>query len=101
MFNTSLDVLYIVLAAIILLVGILLAIALIYLIFVLRDVSKTSHSIRDTVKKVNDFVYRPLVMANAVMDKVAPILESLAHKGEKMAEDAANKMKKRGRSKKK
>ena len=56
---------------------------------------------RDTVKKVNDFVYRPLVMANAVMDKVAPILESIAHKGEEMAEAAAKKAKKRGRSRKK
>ncbi len=101
MFNTSLDILYIVLAAVILLVGILLAIAIIYLIFILRDVSKTSHYVRDTVKKVNDFVYRPLVMANSVMDKVAPILESLAHRGEELAEAAVKKTKKRGRPRKK
>ncbi|MFC1655339.1 hypothetical protein ACFL3C_00545 [Patescibacteria group bacterium] len=101
MFNSSLDILYIVLAAVILLVGILLAIAIIYLIFILRDASKTSHYVRDTVKKVNDFVYRPLVMANSVMDKVAPILESIAHRGEEMAESAARKVKKRGRPRKK
>jgi uncharacterized protein YoxC len=101
MFNSSLDILFIVLAAVILLVGILLAIAIIYLIFILRDASKTSQLVRDTVKKVNDLVYRPLVIANSIVEKVTPIIETITQKGEEMAKNAIKEKKKRGRPKKK
>jgi hypothetical protein len=90
MINTSLDILYIVLAAVILLVGILLAIAILYLIFILRDASKATYFIKDTAQKVNDFVYKPLLIAHSVMDKILPILESLKERGENMAEKVAN-----------
>jgi len=90
MINTSLDILYVVLAAVILLVGILLAIAILYLIFILRDASKATYFIKDTAQKVNDFVYKPLLIAHSIMDKILPILESLKERGENMAEKVAN-----------
>ena len=99
MFDTSLDLLYVALAVIILLVGILLAIAIVYLIMILRDVSKASYFVRDTAKQVNEFVYKPLAMAHGVMEKIAPIIEKLQERGEEMAETAMKK--KRGRPKKK
>jgi len=91
MINTSLDILYVVLAAVILLVGILLAIAILYLIFILRDASKATYFIKDTAQKVNDFVYKPLLIAHSVMDKILPILESLKERGEGMAKKARKK----------
>jgi hypothetical protein len=99
MFDTSLDILYIALAVIILLVGILLAIAIVYLIMILRDVSKASYFVRDTAKQVNEFVYKPLSMAHGVIEKLAPIIENLQRRGEEMAENAIKKRK--GRPKKK
>lgn len=103
MITTSLDILYVVLAAVILLVGILLAIAILYLIFILRDASKATYFIKDTAEKVNEFVYKPLMMAHSIMDKIGPILEQIKEKGEEVAEKAATKKakKKRGRPKKK
>lgn len=102
MITTSLDILYVVLAAVILLVGILLAVAILYLIFILRDASKATYFIKDTAEKVNEFVYKPLMMAHSIMDKLGPILESIKERGEGMAEKAANKRaKKKGRPKKK
>ena len=103
MITTSLDILYIVLAAVILLVGILLAIAILYLIFILRDASKATYFIKDTAEKVNEFVYKPLMIAHSVIDKIAPILESMRERGEDAVENAVKKAKskKRGRPKKK
>ncbi|MBA4336814.1 hypothetical protein C0416_03510 [bacterium] len=95
MINTSLDILYIVLAAVILLVGILLAIAILYLIFILRDASKATYFIKDTAQKVNDFVYKPLLIAHSVMDKILPIIDSLREKGEEMADKAKKKKSRR------
>ncbi|MCD6109278.1 hypothetical protein J7J83_00770 [bacterium] len=102
MINTSLDILYIVLAAVILLVGILLAIAIIYLIFILRDASKATYFVKDTAQKLNDFVYKPLLVAQSIMDKISPILESMREKGGDAVENVTkNKVKKRERPKKK
>lgn len=102
MITTSVDILYVVLATVILLVGILIAIAILYLIFILRDASKATYYIKDTAQKLNDFVYKPLLIAHSVMDKIGPILESLKERGEDMAEKATKKkIKKRERPKKK
>lgn len=82
MFDNPLNLLYIVLAAIILLIGILLAIALVYLIMILRDVSKASFFVRDTAEKVNEFMYKPLMMATTIVENLKPIIENLQEKGE-------------------
>lgn len=82
MFENPLNLLYIVLAAVILLLGILLAIAIVYLIMILRDASKASFFIRDSAEKVNEFLYKPLMMATTIVENIKPILENLQEKGE-------------------
>lgn len=82
MFDNPLNLLFIVLAAIILLVGILLAIALVYVIMILRDASKASFFVRDTAEKMNEFMYKPLMMATTIIENIKPILETLQEKGE-------------------
>jgi len=84
MFENPLNLLYIVLAAVILLLGILIAIALVYLIMILRDASKASFFVRDTAEKVNEFMYKPLMMATTIVENIKPILENLQEKGEGM-----------------
>ncbi len=82
MFENPLNLLYIVLAAVILLIGILSAIALVYFIMILRDASKASYFVRDTAEKVNEFMYKPLMMATTIVENIKPILENLHEKGE-------------------
>lgn len=84
MFDNPLNILYIVLAVVILLIGILLAIALVYFIMILRDASKASFFIRDTAEKVNEFMYKPLMMASTIIENIKPILENLQERGEGM-----------------
>lgn len=102
MFTSSLDFLYFSLAVFIILIGILLAVAIVYLIFILRDVSKTTYFLRDTMKQVNDFLYTPLMVANSVIEKIGPILEAAQKRGMEIIESQEkSKSKKRGRPKKK
>ena len=91
MINSSLDILFLVLAAIILLVGVLLAIAIVYLIMILRDASKATYFIRDTAKQINDFVYKPIVLVNSILEKLGPVIEMLKTRGEDIAEAAVKK----------
>ena len=93
MFDNPLNLLYIVLATVILLLGILLAIALVYMIMILRDASKASFFVRDTAEKVNEFMYKPLMMATTIVENIKPILENLQSKGEDI-------LKKKGKKKK-
>jgi sensor histidine kinase YesM len=102
MFTSSLDFLYFSLAVFIILIGILLAVAIVYLIFILRDVSKTTYFLRDTMKQVNDFLYTPLMVANSVIEKIGPIIEAAQKRGMEILESQEkSKSKKRGRPKKK
>lgn len=101
MFDSPLNILYMVLAVVVLLCGILFAIALIYFIFILRDVSKATFLARDTMEKVNDFIYKPLSVLNSVMEKVGPLVEKMQERGEEIMEEKMKKArKKRGRPKK-
>lgn len=84
MFDNPLNLLYIVLAAVILLIGILLAIALVYLIMILRDASKASYYARDTLEKVNEFIYKPITIASSILENIKPIIENLQSRGEDM-----------------
>ncbi|MFC1647650.1 hypothetical protein ACFL10_01495, partial [Patescibacteria group bacterium] len=84
MFDNPQNLFYIVITAVILLIGILLAIALVYLIMVLRDVSKATFLARDTLEKVNEFMYKPLTLASSVIENIRPIIENLQAKGEEV-----------------
>ncbi len=95
MIDDPLNLLYIVLAVVILLVGILLAIAIVYLIMILRDMSKASYLARDTIEKINEFIYKPLQMGTMILEHIKPVLENLKERGEEELK------KKRGRPKKK
>ncbi len=82
MIDDPLNLLYIVLAVVILLVGILLAIAIVYLIMILRDMSKASYLARDTIEKINEFIYKPLQMGTMILEHIKPVLENLKERGE-------------------
>lgn len=101
MFTSSLDFLYVALGIAILLIGILLAIAIIYLIFILRDLSKTTYFLRDTLKQVNDLIYKPIMIANSIMEKIGPIIEAAQKRGMEMMEQREEESRKKTTKKKK
>ena len=92
MFGTTLDILYFVLSIGIALFAIFGSVALFYLIFILRDLSKASHEVKDLAEKLNEFVYQPIKIALAIADKVKPIIESMH---EKVEEEVKKKKKKK------
>ena len=76
LFDSPQETLYTVLIISIVILTIFLAVALLYLILVLRDSSKILDKVRDTTEKVNDFVVKPVKLATTLIDHLKPILES-------------------------
>ena len=75
MFETTGDILNLVLAVGIGAVVIFLCIALFYAIFVLRDISSTTKVLRKTANKVDHILVQPVKLANFLFSKVKDIAE--------------------------
>lgn len=83
MFTDSQTTLYIVLSIAVALLTIFLCVTLIYLILILRDLSKMLEKIRETVDRVNAFILKPVSLASSIVDHVRPLIESaLERRGE-------------------
>lgn len=80
MFATSLDMLHMSLAIGFIILVIFLSIALLYLIFILRDTSKMTQDAREVTDKVNQIVVSPLKMIGYFMDQAKPIVDSVKRK---------------------
>ncbi|KKP37531.1 MAG: hypothetical protein UR28_C0029G0013 [Candidatus Peregrinibacteria bacterium GW2011_GWF2_33_10] len=70
------DYLYIIIASSVSLLTILLALALIYLVFILRDVTKIVDQVDETVNKVQDCLLKPIALTNQLLQIIRSILES-------------------------
>lgn len=73
MFETTGDILNIVLAIGIGAVALFLCIMLYYLIFVLRDISGTTKVLRKTAKQVDDILIKPAKMMTFLFSKIRDI----------------------------
>ena len=93
MFSDPQSTLHIVLAISAAFLTIFLSVALIYVILILRDVSKMLDRVRETVDAVNSFVLRPVALATSIVDHLRPVIESL------MERHSARKAKSEGREK--
>lgn len=91
---TSLDFLYIALGVGFLLLTIFGSIAVFYMIFILRDVSKATDSIRDTAEKLNEYILSPIKVANAVIERAKPIYDAIQRKRSEMEERMEEKVEK-------
>ncbi len=80
MFADSQTTLYVVLSIAAALLTIFLCVTLIYLILILRDVSKMLEKIRETVDRVNTFILKPVSLASSIVDHVRPLIESALEK---------------------
>ncbi|HRY91611.1 MAG TPA: DUF948 domain-containing protein [Candidatus Gracilibacteria bacterium] len=79
-----------------------LCIAIAYLIKILRDVSRTTHTVTDIVEKVNEnvakitdkvtdvteqiaeYVVKPVSVIQFLMEKIRPVIDMIQRKGEEL-----------------
>ena len=69
MLETSKDLLNLSLAIGFGLIAIFLSIALFYAIFVLRDISEVTHSLRKTSRKINDLLIQPAKILTTILSR--------------------------------
>ncbi len=75
-----LSFLYIALGVGFLLVAIFLCATLIYIIQILRDVTKITDNISETTERVNDYLVQPFAFLSSASEYIKPILETLKNK---------------------
>lgn len=77
---TSLDILYLVLSAAILVVAILTAVLIINLTLVLRDFRKMSRTAGDMTEKLHSMVLTPISYVSKVAENLSPYVEEYIEK---------------------
>lgn len=75
MFETTKDILNIVLAAGFGLIALFLSIALFYAIFILRDLSETTKALKSTAKQINTLIVQPTKIAAMLYGKIKKIAD--------------------------
>ena len=70
----SINILYLTLSLSVALLTIFLSITLIYLMFILRDVSKGIDEVKAIVDKVNNYIAKPILMTKTILEFVKPFI---------------------------
>ena len=97
-----LSFLYIALGVAALLIAIFLCATLIYVIQILRDVSKITDNVSETAERVNDYIIQPFAFLNNASEYIKPLLQIVRNKGDQwneMVNDKVHKTAKKMRRK--
>ena len=81
-----LSFLYIALGVAALLIAIFLCATLIYVIQILRDVSKITDNVSETAERVNDYLIQPFAFLSNASEYIRPLLGGIIHKGQELNE---------------
>ena len=81
-----LSFLYIALGVSALLIAIFLCAALIYVIQILKDVSKISDNISETTERVNDYLLQPFAFLSNASEYIKPLLDIVKSKRDELNE---------------
>lgn len=92
MVNTSLDLLYIILALSIMLVAIFFSVTLIYLILILRDAAKVTEKTRETAEVVHEYLMKPVAMIQSIRGFISPVIDQINEKREEVEETIEDKI---------
>ncbi len=76
----SIDILYLTIAVAIALLTIFISITLIYLMFILRDVTKIADKVRDISEKIDTYITKPILLTRSVLEFVAPFIQGAEEK---------------------
>lgn len=74
------DILYLTLSVCVAMLTIFLSITLVYLLFILRDITKISDQVKDIVQKVDTYVTKPILLTKSVIEFVAPFVRTVEEK---------------------
>jgi hypothetical protein len=80
MYNTPLNIMYLVLSVGFGLLVIFLIISLVYLIRILRDVNKITDKTKDTLNLVNHYLWQPIKIMMMILEKTKDFTEKRAKK---------------------
>lgn len=83
MITTSLDILYIALAIGFIVLVIFTSIALFYLVFIFRDLSKITDKVKETTDVLSGYVLSPVKFLYGLYEKLEPLIESVIEKASK------------------
>jgi uncharacterized protein YoxC len=81
-----LSFLYIALGVAALLIAIFLCATLIYVIQILRDVSKITDNVSETTERVNDYLIQPFAFLSNAAEYIKPLLETIRSKRDEINE---------------
>lgn len=76
----SIDILYLTIAVAIALLTIFISITLIYLMFILRDVTKIADKVKDIAEKVDTYITKPILLTRSVLEFVTPFIQGAEEK---------------------
>lgn len=77
MFETSADIMRMSFAIGFIVLVVFLAMAILYLVFILRDVSKILDDVKDVTEKVKVSVVSPLRAMNFIIEKITPYVNQV------------------------
>lgn len=97
---TTKDILNLSLAGGFILLVIFLCVTALYLILILRDISKITAHAKHTAKKVNDAILQPVKFLYAFGGKMKPIFDIIEEKIRERAENINGDKKEKGRKRK-
>lgn len=80
----AIDILYLTLAVCTAVLTIFVSVTLIYLMFILRDVTKVTDDVREIVDKVNTYIAKPLLMTKSIIEFVGPFIQTAEEKVKKV-----------------
>ncbi len=72
----ALDILHLTLAVCIGLLTIFLSFTLIYLMFILRDVSKVTDKVKEIAEKIDRTITKPILLTKSIIEFVSPFIQS-------------------------
>lgn len=75
--NSAVDILYLALAIGFIVLVVFVAITLMYLIMILRDVTKVVDNTKEITEKVNEYIVSPVKIATTIAGYMKPIIEAL------------------------
>lgn len=72
----SLDILYLTLSVCIALITVFFSVTMLYLLLLLRDITKIADKVRDIMEKVDTYITKPILMTKSIIEFVTPFIEN-------------------------
>ena len=76
----SIDILYLTFSVCAAILTVFISITLVYLLFILRDLTKTADKVRELVEKVDKYITKPILMTKSVIEFLGPFIEGATEK---------------------